>query len=83
MIENSAVEGAAMSDDETTEGREPASSVTDALRSRRQSLKTIGKFAAVTAPAMLVLLDAGAAGAGCADTGNKLGWTKNGKTSVV
>ena len=52
------------------------------LKSRRQSLKDIGKFAAVTAPAMLVLLQGGSAAA-CADTGAKNGWGKNGKASAV
>ncbi len=52
------------------------------LKSRRQSLKDIGKFAAVTAPAMLVLLEASAATA-CPDAGNKTGWDKNGKRSAV
>ena len=33
------------------------------LASRRQSLKAIGRFAAMTAPAMLVLLEHGAASA--------------------
>ncbi len=52
------------------------------LKSRRQSLKDIGKFVSVTAPAMLVLLEASAAGA-CPDAGNKTGWEKNGKKSAV
>lgn len=71
-----------MSNDDTPDmgGAPPPAS--DALQSRRQSLKAIGKFAAVTAPAMLVLLDAGTAGA-CPDAGNKTGWGKNGKNSVV
>ncbi len=33
------------------------------LRSRRQSLRDIGRFAAMTAPAMLVLLEGGVASA--------------------
>jgi hypothetical protein len=33
------------------------------LQSRRQSLRDIGRFAAMTAPAMLVLLDGGIASA--------------------
>jgi hypothetical protein len=52
------------------------------LMSRRETLKDIGKFAAVTAPAMLVLIEAMPAAA-CADTGNKIGLAKNGKRSVV
>lgn len=52
------------------------------LKSRRQSLMDIGKFAAVTAPAMLVLLEASVATA-CPDAGNKTGWDKNGKRSAV
>ncbi|MEZ5926371.1 MAG: hypothetical protein R3D57_18530 [Hyphomicrobiaceae bacterium] len=54
----------------------------ETLKSRRQSLKDIGKFAAVTAPAMLVLLEAGSASA-CPDAGNKNGWQVNGKASPV
>lgn len=53
------------------------------LKSRRQSLKDIGKFAAVTAPAMLVLLEAGGAAACNTTSGNKTGWDKNGKRSKV
>ena len=52
------------------------------LKSRRESLKDIGKFAAVTAPAMLVLLKAGSVSA-CPDAGNKNGWDTNGKRSAV
>ncbi|MFO1170436.1 MAG: hypothetical protein U1E49_05635 [Hyphomicrobiaceae bacterium] len=72
-----------MSNTAIDDDRATVPSATEALQSRRQSLKTIGKFAAVTAPAMLVLLDAGAAGAACPTTGNKVGWTVNGKNSVV
>lgn len=71
-----------MGNDDSPELGDARPSASDALQSRRQSLKAIGKFAAVTAPAMLVLLDAGAAGA-CPDAGNKAGWSKNGKNSVV
>lgn len=39
------------------------------LQTRRQSLKSIGRFAAATAPAMLVLLKAGEAAA-CHGNGN-------------
>ena len=38
------------------------------LASRRQSLKTIGRFAAMTAPAMLVLLEYGSAVAASEDS---------------
>lgn len=72
-----------MSNDDISDTCDPARPATDALQSRRQSLKTIGKFAAVTAPAMLVLLDAGTADAACPDNGNKVGWDKNGKNSIV
>jgi hypothetical protein len=52
------------------------------LMSRRETLKDIGRFAAVTAPAMLVLIEALPAAA-CVDSGNKTGFAKNGKRSVV
>lgn len=52
------------------------------LKSRRELLKDIGKFAAVTAPAMLVLLKAGSVSA-CPDAGAKTGWDTNGKRSAV
>ena len=59
-----------------------ASEAAAELKSRRQSLMDIGKFAAVTAPAMLVLLQSSAATA-CPDAGKKPGWDKNGKRSAV
>jgi hypothetical protein len=71
-----------MSNDDTRDVTKADAPASQALQSRRQSLKVIGKFAAVTAPAMLILLDAGAAGA-CPDAGKKNGWDKNGKNSVV
>ncbi len=61
----------------------PAGDAAAELKSRRQSLKDIGKFVAVTAPAMLVLLEAGSAAACNTDSGNKTGWDKNGKKSAV
>lgn len=72
-----------MSNDVSRDGGEAPRPSSDVLQSRRQSLKAIGKFAAVTAPAMLILLDAGTAGAACPDNGNKVGWNVNGKNSVV
>ena len=41
----------------------PAQDSDARLRSRRQSLRQIGRFAAMTAPAMLVLLEHGTAAA--------------------
>ena len=72
-----------MSNDDPIDVRELDPPTTDALQSRRQPLKAMAKFAAVTAPAMLVLLDGGTAGAACPDNGNKVGWNQNGKNSVV
>lgn len=72
-----------MSNDDTYDVTRANAPASDALQSRRQSLKSIGKFAAVTAPAMLILLDAGTAGAACPTNGNKVGWATNGKNSVV
>lgn len=50
----------------TVTGETPASD----LQTRRQSLKSIGRFAAATAPAMLVLLRPGEAGACHGGNGN-------------
>lgn len=72
-----------MSNDDIRDGGDAPRPSSDGLQSRRQSLKAIGKFAAVTAPAMLILLDSRAAGAACPDNGNKNGWDVNGKNSVV
>lgn len=65
--------------DEAVSGNDAAAD----LKSRRDSLKNIAKFAAVTAPAMLVLLEAGGAAACNTTSGNKAGWDKNGKMSRV
>lgn len=48
----------------------PGEEGADTLQTRRQSLKSIGRFAAATAPAMLVLLRPGEAGACHGGNGN-------------